>query len=354
MFVRGEGVHLYDEHGKRYLDGLSGLFVVQIGHGRREVADAAAAQAATLAYYPIWSAAHPTAVELAARLAAGAPGDLNRVFFTTGGSEAVESAWKLARTYFRAIGATGPRRRSSPATSPTTAPPWARSRSPASPRSRRRSNRWCQARCTSPTPTASARPSRPRSPPTTIASQPRAPNVIEEAIVAEGPDTVCAVYLEPVQNTGGCFPPPPGYFRRVREICDRYGVLLVSDEVICGFGRLGAMFAGRALRLRARHDHVRQRRDVGYAPLGGVIASDTLAEPFLSGRRQLRARHHVRGTSGQLRHRTRQPRRVRARRDRRARPERTRRHSDDGSSRCAICRSSVTSAATATSSPSSW
>src|SRR5919206_2036137 len=104
VIVRGEGAYVWDQHGCRYLDGLSGLFVVQVGHGRRELAEAAAAQAGQLAYFPIWSYAHPSAVELAARLAALAPGDINRVFFTTGGSEAVESAWKLARQYFRAGG----------------------------------------------------------------------------------------------------------------------------------------------------------------------------------------------------------------------------------------------------------
>src|SRR3954470_849840 len=104
VFVRGEGPYLFDERGRRYLDGLSGLFTVQVGHGRADIAAAGARQAEKLAYYPIWSAAHPTAIELAARLASLALGDLNRVFFTSGGSEAVESAWKLARAYFRAIG----------------------------------------------------------------------------------------------------------------------------------------------------------------------------------------------------------------------------------------------------------
>src|SRR5438105_12491999 len=104
VFVRGEGPYLFDDKGRRYLDGLSGLFTVQVGHGRADIAAAGARQGEQLAYYPIWSAAHPTAIELAARLAQLAPGDLNRVFFTSGGSEAVESAWKLARAYFRAIG----------------------------------------------------------------------------------------------------------------------------------------------------------------------------------------------------------------------------------------------------------
>src|SRR6266513_1125509 len=107
VIVRGSGQYVYDTRGKRYLDGLSGLFVSQSGHGRNEVAEAGARQAAELAYFPLWSYAHPRAVELAERLAALAPGACNRVFFTSGGSEAVESAWKLARQYFRAIGQPG-------------------------------------------------------------------------------------------------------------------------------------------------------------------------------------------------------------------------------------------------------
>ncbi len=102
--VRGEGAYVWDSHGRRYLDGLAGLFVVNAGHGRTEIAEAAAKQAAELAFFPLWSYAHPTAIELADRIAELAPGDLNRIFFTTGGSEAVESAWKLARAYFKRTG----------------------------------------------------------------------------------------------------------------------------------------------------------------------------------------------------------------------------------------------------------
>src|SRR5712691_11588327 len=107
MIVRGSGPYVFDQHGKRYLDGLSGLFVSQIGHGRTEVAEAGAQQGSELAYFPLWSYAHPRAIELAERLATLAPGDLNRVFFTTSGSEAVESAWKLAKQYFKTIGEPG-------------------------------------------------------------------------------------------------------------------------------------------------------------------------------------------------------------------------------------------------------
>ena len=206
-----------------------------------ELAEAAAKQAETLAFFPLWSYAHPPAIELAERLADYAPGDLNRVFFTTGGGEAVETAWKLAKQYFKLTGKPEQAQGDLARRSPTTARRRARCRSPASRRSRRRSSRWCPAASGCPTPTSTARPS-------TCAHDEKAfgrwaADRIAEAIEFEGPDTVAAVFLEPVQNSGGCFPPPPGYFERVREICDEYDVLLVSDEVICAFGRIGSMFA---------------------------------------------------------------------------------------------------------------
>src|SRR5271165_120519 len=107
VIVRGSGPYVYDDKGKRYLDGLAGLFVSMVGHGRTELAEAASRQASQLAYFPLWSYAHPNAIELSERLATLAPGSINRVFFTTGGGEAVESAWKLARQYFRALGQPG-------------------------------------------------------------------------------------------------------------------------------------------------------------------------------------------------------------------------------------------------------
>jgi adenosylmethionine-8-amino-7-oxononanoate aminotransferase len=128
VLVRGEGCYVYDEHGKRYLDGLSALFCVNAGHGRAELGEAAAAQAKELGFYTNWSYAHPRAIELAARIAELAPYDLNRVFFTSGGSEAVESAWKLARNYHHE-------------SSPTTALRWERSPRPGSRACGRRSSR---------------------------------------------------------------------------------------------------------------------------------------------------------------------------------------------------------------------
>jgi adenosylmethionine-8-amino-7-oxononanoate aminotransferase len=280
VIVRGEGQYVFDQHGQRYLDGLSGLFVSQIGHGRREVAEAGARQGAELAYFPLWSYAHPRAIELGLRLSDLAPGDLNRVFFTTSGSEAVESAWKLAKQYFKLIGQPTrykvlSREIAYHGTSmgalaitgvPSIKEPF------------------------EPLPAGGV-----RVPNTNFYRAPDfvagdlegfgrwAADEIERAILREGPESVAAVFLEPVQNSGGCFPPPPGYFQRVREICDRYGVLLVSDEVICAFGRLGYYFG--AERYGYQPDIITFAKGVtsGYSPLGGMLVSDRLMEPFSAG-----------------------------------------------------------------------
>jgi adenosylmethionine-8-amino-7-oxononanoate aminotransferase len=280
VIVRGEGQYVYDQNGKRYLDGLAGLFVSQIGHGRTEVAEAGARQASELAYFPLWSYAHPQAIELADRLAAMAPGQLNRVFFTSSGSEAVESAWKLAKQYFKAIGQPGRYKvlsrsiayhgTSLGALAITGLPPIKEPFEPLPAGGVRVPNtNFYRA-------------------PAFVADDETAFGIwaadeIERAIEQEGPESVAAIFVEPVQNSGGCFPPPPGYFRRVREICDRHGVLLVSDEVICAFGRLGYYFG--CDRYGYEPDIITFAKGVtsGYAPLGGMMVADKLMEPFNAG-----------------------------------------------------------------------
>jgi adenosylmethionine-8-amino-7-oxononanoate aminotransferase len=274
VMVRGEGCYVYDEHGKRYLDGLSALFCVNIGHGRADVAQAGADQAAELGFFTNWSYAHPRAIELAARIAALAPGDLNRVFFTSGGSEAVESALKLARQYFKLTGKPNKTKVIS----------------------REIAYHGTSMGALSATGITSLRqpfePLMPGGHHVPATNTYRLPSgmteewfteAIEEKIEFEGPDTVAAVILEPVQNAGGCFVPPDGYFARVREICDAYDVLLISDEVICAWGRLGEWFG--ADRYRYQPDIITTAKGLtsAYAPMGAVIASDTLAEPFLTG-----------------------------------------------------------------------
>ncbi|NDV09473.1 aspartate aminotransferase family protein [Rhodococcus sp. IEGM 248] len=280
IITRGEGARIWDAAGKSYLDGLSGLFVVQAGHGRTELAEAAAKQAEQLAFFPLWSYATPPAIELAERLAGYAPGDLNRVFFTTGGGEAVESAWKLAKQYFKKVGKPGKHKvisrsiayHGTPqgALAITGIPALKAPFEPLTPGAFRVPN------------TNIYRAPEP------LGSDPKAFGIwaadrIAEAIEFEGPDTVAAVFLEPVQNAGGCFPPPPGYFERVRQICDEYDVLLVSDEVICAFGRIGSMFACDDFGYVPDIITCAKGMTSGYSPIGAMIASDRLFEPFSDG-----------------------------------------------------------------------
>jgi adenosylmethionine-8-amino-7-oxononanoate aminotransferase len=276
IIARGEGCHVWDAVGHRLLDGLSGLYTVQVGHGRRALAEAARRQAETLEYFPIWTYAHPPAIQLAARLADLAPGDLQRVFFTTGGSEAVESAWKLARQYFRAVGQeqrhkviardTAYHGTTLGALAVTGIPALRTPFEPLAPGAVHVSNT-----------------NRRRHPEgdDEHAFMLAVTDAIEERILFEGPDTVAAVFLEPVQNAGGCLVPPAGYFARVREICDRYGVLLVSDEVICAFGRLGYTFGCERYGYIPDIITCAKGLTSGYSPLGAVICRDFLAEPFL-------------------------------------------------------------------------
>ncbi len=274
IIVRGEGCYVWDEHGNRYLDGLSSLFCVNIGHGRGDIAQAGADQAKELGYYNTWSYAHPPAIQLAARVASLAPGDLNRVFFTSGGSEAVESALKLARQYHKLTGKPNKYKliareiayhgTSFGALSATGITGLREPFEPLTPGARHvvNTNRY-------------------RMPPgMTEAGMAEA---IAEKIEFEGPDTVAAVILEPVQNAGGCFTPPDGYFDRVREICDENDVLLISDEVICAWGRLGEWFGCQ--RFGYLPDLVTTAKGLtsSYAPMGAVIATDRVAEPFLHG-----------------------------------------------------------------------
>jgi adenosylmethionine-8-amino-7-oxononanoate aminotransferase len=277
--VRGDGARIYDVNGKSYLDGLAGLFVVQAGHGRVELAEAAYKQASQLAFFPIWSYAHPPAIELADRLADFAPGDLNRVFFTTGGGEAVETAWKLAKQYFKLIGkplkykviSRSIAYHGTPqgALSITGIPDAKKYFEPLVPGAHKVPN-------------------------TNFYRAPEhgddleafgrwAADQIDLAIQMEGPDTVACVFLEPVQNSGGCFPPPPGYFQRVREICDKHDVLLVSDEVICAFGRLGTMFACDKFEYVPDIITCAKGMTSGYSPIGACVISDRIAEPFTTG-----------------------------------------------------------------------
>jgi adenosylmethionine-8-amino-7-oxononanoate aminotransferase len=272
IITRGEGCYVYDEHGKRYLDGLSALFCVNAGHGRSEIGEAMARQVEELDFFTVWSYAHPRAIELAARIASLAPADLNRVFFTSGGSEAVESALKLTRNYHRAQG-NGQKTKviareiayhgtSLGALSATGIPALRSQFEPLAPGGLHVANtddyRWPADRD-----------------PLWAADQ------IEEKILFEGAETVGAVILEPVQNAGGCIPPQEGYFQRVREICDRYDVLLISDEVICSWGRIGYWFGSERYSYLPDVITTAKALTSAYVPMGAMIVSDRVAEPFM-------------------------------------------------------------------------
>lgn len=280
IITRGEGHKIWDDRGNEYIDGLAGLFVVQVGHGRAELAEAAAKQAKELAFFPLWSYAHPRAIELAERLAAGAPGDLNRVFFTTGGGEAVETAWKLAKQYFKLTGKPTKHKVISRAVAYHGTPQGALSIT-GIPAAKEMFEPLVPGAFKVPNTNHYRAPEHLRDDEKAFGRW--AADRIAEAIEFEGPDTVAAVFLEPVQNSGGCFPPPPGYFERVREICDEYDVLLVSDEVICSFGRIGSMFACDDFGYVPDIITCAKGMTSGYSPIGAMIASDRLFEPFKQG-----------------------------------------------------------------------
>ncbi|CAN7230462.1 aspartate aminotransferase family protein [Microbacterium foliorum] len=282
IIVKGDGHRIWDSKGKDYFDGLSGLFVVNAGHGRRRLAEAAAKQASELSFFPLWSYAHPAAIELADRLADEAPGDLNRVFFSTGGGEAVETAFKLAKHYWKLMGKPTKHKvisrsvayHGTPqgALAITGIPAMKSMFEPVTPGGFRVPN------------TNFYRAAEMGGPSDDLEAFGRwAADRIEEMILFEGADTVAAVFLEPVQNSGGCFPPPPGYFARVREICDRHDVLLVSDEVICAFGRLGHTFACTGLGYVPDMITCAKGMTSGYSPIGATIVSDRIYEPFSKG-----------------------------------------------------------------------
>jgi len=276
VLVRGEGPYVFDEAGKRYTDALSSLFCAQIGYSYgEEMAAAAARQLTTLAFNTNWATAHPAAIELAERVAGVAPAGLEHVFFTSGGSESVEAAWKLAREHFLAIGE--PRRMKAIA----------------------RDVAYHGVTLGALAFTGVARFKEPFGPPaidvTHVANTNsfRAPDghdpaafcarllaEVEHAVEAAGPDEVALIIIEPVQNAGGCLVPPPGYLAGLRRIADECGALLMADEVICGCGRLGEWIA--TAREGVTPDLVSLAKGLtsAYAPMGAVIAAERVIDPI--------------------------------------------------------------------------
>ncbi len=262
VIVSGKGCYVTDDKGRSYVDGLAGLFTTQVGNGRTEIAEAAAGQMKELGFFPNWSFQHPKSLELAEKLAQIAPGDLDTSFFVSSGSEAVETAIKLARQYHKANGDAERYKVISRkvayhgttlgALSATGLPAF---KAPFEPLLQG----FAHVANTHQDPEGAA-------------------DAIEEAIDFGPPETVAAVILEPVQNGGGCLVPPEGYWKQVREICDRHGVLLISDGVICAFGRLGEWFGVE--RFGAVPDMTTFAKGVtsGYSPMGGLVAGPRITE----------------------------------------------------------------------------
>ncbi|MGI9050559.1 MAG: aspartate aminotransferase family protein [Rubrobacteraceae bacterium] len=262
VIVSGEGCYVTDDKGNSYIDGLGGLFTTQVGHGRSELAEVAAKQMKELGFFPNWSFQHPRSLELAAKLAEIAPGDLNASFFVSSGSEAVETVIKLARQYHKVNGEPGRYKIISRdvayhgttmgALSVTGLPSF---KAPFEPLP----SGFFHVKNTQQDPEGAA-------------------DAIEQMIEAEGPEQVAAVILEPVQNAGGCLVPPPEYWKRAREICDKHGVLLVSDAVICAFGRLGEWFGIERFDVVPDMTSFAKGVTSGYSPMGGVMVGEKIQQ----------------------------------------------------------------------------
>lgn len=278
VLERGEGPYVFDIDGKRYFDALSSLFCCQIGYSYgEEMVAVAAAQMTRLAFNTNWATAHPPAIELAEKLAEIAPGDLNKVFFTSGGSESVEAAWKLARQYH--VLNDEPQRTKAIA--------------------RQNAYHGVTLGALSFTgverfKTVFGRPAidvrhvswtnqfRPYQGLEGEALTRALLDEIEQTILDEGPDTIAVIIAEPVQNAGGCLTPPPGYWQGLRELADRHGILLIADEVICAFGRLGDWFGSQVYEVEPDMITTAKGLTSAYMPMGAVLVSDRVAEPLYS------------------------------------------------------------------------
>ena len=309
IIVRGEGCYLEDDKGKRYIDALAGLFSVNIGYSYgEEIGQAALEQMRELPFYTNWSYAHPRAIELAAELASLAPGDLNRVFFVNGGSEAVEAAWKLAREYYLARGEKRLRGIVTPGARAGAQEPEVMHDAIVAAAHPQQRKYKAIARHIAYHGTTMGALSINGIPSLRTPFEPLVPEVrhvsntnryhrppeeteaeftrflldeLEHTILAMGPETICLVHMEPVQNGGGSFTPPAGYWQGVRELCDRYDILLSADEVITAFGRLGHWFGSERYDIRPDLVTIAKGLSSSYGSIGGVIATDRVMEPFL-------------------------------------------------------------------------
>jgi adenosylmethionine-8-amino-7-oxononanoate aminotransferase len=274
-WVSGRGSTITDDSGRDYIDGLAGLWCVNVGHGRRELADAAHAQMCTLAYHSSYAGStNRPAIALAEKLSALTYPSINTFFFTSGGAEATESSIKTARFYWKALDRPDKvkvisRRRAYHGL--TLAAMSATGLSAFWPMFEPRVPGFLHIDPPDPYRFAGADGA-------TVNVGVAAANLLEEAIVREGADTVAAFIAEPVQGAGGVIIPPPDYFARVREICDRHEVLFIADEVITGFGRTGRWFGLEHYGVEPDIMQFAKGVTSGYIPLGGIGVSDRIRE----------------------------------------------------------------------------
>jgi len=275
IMERADGVRYWDVDGKCYLDGLSGIFVVTVGHNNRRVIEAIKAQLDRMAFAPPLHGTNPAAVELAALIAQITPGDLNTVKLLDSGSEATEAAMKLARQYHRQTGHAGKFKVISRyhgyhgatlgalSATGTTKRRWMFE--PLAPGFIHVQTAHCY-RC----PYGLSYPG----------CEVLCARIVSDVIRMEGPETVAALIVEPIGNTGGIITPPPEYFPILRQICDEFNVLLIFDEIITGFGRTGQMFAAHTFGVGPDILCMGKGITSGYAPLSAIAFSDRVAAAF--------------------------------------------------------------------------
>lgn len=261
VLASGEGAYVTDEAGRRYLDATASLWYCNVGHGRREIADAVAAQLSVLAAYSTFgdTATRPT-LDLADRLAAMAPMAGARVFFTSGGSDAVDTAVKLVRRYWV--------ERGQPSRTLVV--------------HRERAYHGMHLAGTGLAGIAMNRSGYGDLELGTVQAPWNDAEALADLLDETGPERVAAFFCEPVIGAGGVHPPPPGYLERAREVCRERGVLFVADEVICGYGRTGAMFASDRWALDPDVVLTAKGLTSGYLPMGAVLVAGRVAEPFWS------------------------------------------------------------------------
>ncbi len=272
VWVKGKGALIYDAEGNEIIDGLAGLWNVNVGHGRRELAQAAFDQMSTLAYHSAYSGGtNIPAIRLAEKLSEIAYPSIHNFFFTSGGAESSETSFKTARFYWRAQGRPEKVKIISrmrayhgltmAAMSATGMPAFWTMFEPRVPNFLH---------------IESPYPYRFQNPDASVSPGIAAANLLEQKILEEGADTIAAFIAEPVQGAGGVIVPPPDYFPRIREICDKYDVLLISDEVITGFGRTGKWFGLEHYGIEPDIMQFAKGITSGYVPLGGIGVSDKL------------------------------------------------------------------------------